>query len=438
MNIKSLIILISSLLTYNQLIAQDTIRRFDDLKNLIEANSLSLKQADLKLTQAKKEKLAAIYGLIEPVGSINGSYTNNTKLPVNLIPSEILGGQTGTFQEVSFGVQYVTNLNASAELSVLNFQSFENLRLSKINIQVNETGGKITQKNLLENAALIYYNILNLQEQVKALQQSFLSADTLYTYVKSRFENGLANVQELNESKISRLNVEESVKQLNFQVSQQYIALKILCDIPDNSALVICQLAIGYDPSFKPEVAKNTLLADNALEKANLARSNFRLAKYSFAPSLSVFAAYQEQQFNTRSRFFDNSKDWSASNYVGLKLSIPLPGAHSFRQTTKARYDYLIARNQATQLKAQADLNTAQMVIEHEKAKSQLTNSMEVYNLRKITYQKNFLNYREGLIGIEQVTNSFNAMVNSHYSYLSSIVNLLLAEEKININNKIK
>ncbi|NJO92792.1 MAG: hypothetical protein HC831_30365 [Chloroflexia bacterium] len=48
------------------------------------------------------------------------------------------------------------------------------------------------------------------------------------------------------------------------------------------------------------------------------------------------------------------------------------------------------------------------------------------------------MNYNEGVITLEQTINSFSAMVNSNFNYISSAINILLAETKININNNIK
>lgn len=438
MKTKLVFTIILFLLIFNQARAQqDTIRSFDDLKERVTANSMTLKRADFRLTQAKKEKLVAIYGLIDPAGNLSGAYTNNTRLPVNLIPSEILGGQPGTFQEVRFGVQYVTNLNAYAELKLINLQGWENLQLSKINIQVNETDGRIGLKNLLENVAVVYYNILHLQEQHKAFRQNLLSADTLYSFTRNKYNNGLATIQDLNDSEVNRLNVAESIKQIDYQLSQQYVALKLLCDFPESEGIAIKQESLAYDQAAKTEIATNTLLAQNASEKLRLSKSNLKLAKYSIAPSLSVFGSLQDQQFNTRARLFDNNVSWSASNYIGVKLSIPIPGGQFFRQTTRARYDYLIAKTYAEQMNLQVSLNTKQLLLDREKTLSQLNSNFRIYNLRMETYRKNLLNYREGLIGIEQTINSFNAMIASHYSYISSVVNLLMVEEKININNKI-
>jgi outer membrane protein TolC len=425
-------------LNFTQIKAQEKVNSFDDLIKKVTSKSLTLRNGEISLTQAKRARLAVIYGVIEPSGGLTGSYTNNTKLPVNLIPSEILGGQPGTFQEVQFGVQYVTNLNAYAEIKVLNLQGWENLRVSKINIEVNESDNKVALKNWQENIAVVYFNIITLQEQLKATELNLFAADSLYQFALQKFNNGLANQQDVNDSKVNKLNIKETKKQIQFLISQQYVALKILCDIPENEAIVIAQeisTALNVNES---NIEKNALLSNNALIKEKLAKSAYRQAKYSFAPTVSLFAAYQDQQYNTKSTLFDKNINWIPSNYVGIKLSIPLPSSQALTQSSKSKFDYLIAKNNTEQKKIQVDLNTQLLQTDYEKAKSQFLSSDEIFSLRKDTYQKNLLNYNEGVLTLEQTINSFNAMVNSNYNFISSAINILLAETKIKINNNIK
>jgi outer membrane protein TolC len=422
---------------FNKIEAQEIVKCFDDLINQVTAKSLTLRNGEIRLTQAKRAKLAAIYGVIEPSGGLTDSYTNNTKLPVNLIPSEILGGQPGTFQKVKFGAQYVTNINAYAEIKLLNLQGWEKLRLSKVNIQVNESDNKIALKNWQEDIAVVYFNIVTLQEQLKATELNLLAADTLYQFALQKFNNGIANQQDVNDSKVNKLNLEETKKQIQFLISQQFVALKILCDIPENEEIVIDQEIITA-LSNKSNIEKNALLSNNASIKETFAKSAYRQAKYSFTPIVSLFAAYQDQQFNTKSRLFDNNINWIPSNYVEVKLTILLPSSQALTQTSKAKYDYLLAKNNTDQMNMQVDLNTKLLQTDFEKAKSQFFSTDEIYSLQKDTYNKNILNYNEGVLTLEQTINSFNAMINSNFNYILSAINVLLADTKININTNIK
>jgi hypothetical protein len=67
-------------------------------------------------------------------------------LPVNLFPAEILGGQAGTYKEVQLGVQYQTNFNLNLDIKLFNRQGWENLKLSKINVEMLASDNKICMK----------------------------------------------------------------------------------------------------------------------------------------------------------------------------------------------------------------------------------------------------------------------------------------------------
>jgi hypothetical protein len=79
-----------------------------------------------------------------------------------------------------------------------------------------------------------------------------------------------------------------------------------------------------------------------------------------------------------------------------------------------------------------------QLGIDFSKAISQWTTNTEVYELKKESYEKNLNLYSEGILSLDQTLNSYNAMVSSNYNRISSAINVLLAQSKIDINNKIK
>jgi hypothetical protein len=75
------IYLVTQIFLVNNSNAQtNTITSFDEFMNLANAKSMTIKSGEIQLTQSKKAKIAAIYGVIDPSGSLSGSYTNNTQL----------------------------------------------------------------------------------------------------------------------------------------------------------------------------------------------------------------------------------------------------------------------------------------------------------------------------------------------------------------------
>jgi outer membrane protein TolC len=420
--------IIISLLYFGQLQAQKTFSTLDEVFDYTNTKSITIQQGGIKMTQAKKAKLAAIMGVLDPSGSNSFSYTNNLQIPV-----QVIGGQ-----QVETGVQYVTNISQNAELKLVNLSGWENLKLAKINLKTTDIDNKINLKSLYENIASTYFNIVNLQEQITSTEENLKSAEILLKTAENKYKQGIVKQQDVNDSKASFLTTKENIEQLKLLVKQNYLTLKVLSDIPENEEINISQVITKEVVTTKPEIIFNDINVSSTSLKEKYAFSNYRQSVKTQWPSLSLFYNNTRQQFNTQSTFLDQNVDWIKSSYIGLKLNLAIPTASSVSQKYKAKYDYELAQKNTEHAKIKADLDFKQLSVDFDKALSQAKSNEEVFKLRKDTYEKNQRLYIEGLLGIDQTINSYNNMVNSNYSLVSSNINVLLAQSKIDINNKIK
>lgn len=433
--VKILPILILLTATFSSKAQTKYFSTFEDLMHWATSQSIQLKNGALELSQAKKEKLVTILNLIDPTGDVTFSHLNNTQLPINLIPSEVLGGQPGTFEQVQFGVQYNTVFNANIDLKIINPAGWQSLKMAKLNINLAQINNKLNLKELYEKTAVVFYEIVTLQNQKKSTEQNQKAAEELYEITKKKYTAGLVSKQNLNESEINKKKIEEQIIQIQFLIQQQYIGLKMLCDVPEGIDILIEKRSIM---SFnKTEEPTNQLALRNAILMEKIGLRNLKIAKYSFLPTLSAFASASQQQFNTNSRIIDQNINWIPSSYIGLRLKLSIPSASLISRYNKTKNEYNILRNNSEQQRIQSDLKNKQMLIDYEKAKSQTESFQQIYNLRKETYEKNLSNYEAGILGLEETLKSFTEMVNSQYNLISSENTTEMYLTKININNKI-
>jgi outer membrane protein TolC len=422
----------------NTIQAQRVFTSIDSLLQYASLKSIALQSGNIKLHQAKKAKLAAVLSIPDVTGNASFSYTNNTKLPVNLFPAEVFGGQPGTFREVQSGVQYVTYGNENIDIKLFNPKGWENIKLYKLNIENTITDNKITLKLLQENIAATYFNIVSLQEQLVSTNQNIIAANTVLKITENKYNAGIIKQQDVNDAKVTCITTKENASQVQYLIQQQYLALKILCDIPENDSIEIIHKlpeAVSYQ---KPFIETNPVGFTGSLLKEKVARSNYKQQKFAMYPTISFFQSHTTQQFNTRSKFLDNNVNWIPSSYIGLRLSIPIPSSNTITQVSKAKYDYLLAQKNTEQQKIKTELEAKQLSIDYDKALSQAKTNSEIFMLRKETYEKNLNLYNEGLTGLEQTLNSFNSMVSSNYNLIASQVAVIAAKTKIDINNTIK
>lgn len=266
-------ILLISLIT-SQLGQTKAQNRFDNLEALLayaNTKSISVQSNDIRVLQAKKTKLAAKLAIADPVANINGNFTNNTRLPVNLFPAEIFGGQKGEFREVQTGVQYNTASNQNLDIKLINLEGWQNYKLSDINIQISETDSRLNLKNLHENIAAVYYNIIQLNAQLESTQQNLLVADTLLQVAENKYKQGVVKQQDVNDSRVNRLNIKENINQIQYLLKQNYLSLKILADIPEAEEVEIIEKVATHLPNTKPVVQLNDLLVQSNLLKEKYA-----------------------------------------------------------------------------------------------------------------------------------------------------------------------
>lgn len=437
---KKLTILIYCLMTlsFHQVNGQVIFKNFQEMMDYATETSLSLKNDEIILSQAKKAKLAAVMGIIDPQGDINASFTNNNQLPVSILPAEAVGGTPGEFVELQFGLQYVTESKAYIDFKVFNLGGWENNKLAKINIDLTQTENKISLKNFLENVSNLYFNIVTLQEQSKSTQSNLEVAKTLFDISSQKFEHGQISQQDLNDSKINLLTTQDNLEKIRFQLEKEYLSLKILCDIPEATEIAIIQEVYEKVEADQLQVEWNPLEWNNAVAREAFAISNLRKTKFAQVPTVSFFVSNTRQRFSTEKNLVNNSFDWIPSNFFGFKLNIPLPTSNNVSEIVKAKHDVKIAKNNSESSKIQSELLIKTLESDYAKAIFNSRNQREIYKLRRDSYEKALLNYQEGIVGMDRMMDAFNDMVNSNYNLIASEIAIQVNESKIDIHNKIR
>jgi outer membrane protein TolC len=280
---------------------------------------------------------------------------------------------------------------------------------------------------------------VQLQEQLESAKANIKVSDTLFQIALNKFNQGLLKQQDVNETKVSYLNSQENAKQITFIIEQQYLTLKALADISDKDSIVIHHLVSTEPSATAPEVVFNNLNLASTIAKEKVAFSNFRKNKSSKHPTLSLFLSNSQTQYNTSAGLFDSNWQWYDATAIGFKIAMPLPfSAARISANAEAKYNHLLAQKNTEHARVKAELDNKQLSTDYNKAWSQFVTNKEIYKLKNDSYHKNRNLYEQGLLSTDRTLDSFNAMVNSHYSLITSAISLLLADAKIEINNTIK
>ncbi|MCD6180300.1 MAG: TolC family protein [Bacteroidales bacterium] len=419
--------------------AQDELRfnNLDSLLKYAEKNSVSVKTSEQQVLIAKWQKISAQANLVNFRMQTNFNLTNNIGLPVTFLPGEIFGGEPGSTKEVSTGQQYVGNLNIAPQIDIINPSSWIKLQSANINSELTSVNNLIAKKSLFESISAAYYNIVSLQEQLKLTEKSLEIADTLLLIMQNKYSAGIVRQQDLNDAQINRLTLADKLEQLKLSVEQQYLSLRILCDIPEQTTVIINktfkynqQIALGLE-------AKNQLAYELALLKADLAETDLKNNKLIYLPTVSLMF-YDAWQQNSNEKFFDKNSEWINSQYVGLRLTMPFPDMNKFTQTKISKINKTISLQNSEHTKIQNDNNNTQLVLDYQKAFSLFMTAKQIYELKEQNYQLAVNQFDMDILSSDRLLIAFNDKITSRLNYSSALANLLFSKSKIDINNTVK
>lgn len=436
---KKFLILCSFLLINQFLIAQNKLifNTVDSLFKYAENQSIAIKTGEQQVLLAKLQKISAQAGLVNFRMQTSFSLTDNVKLPVTYFPAEAFGGESGTFKEVTTGQQFMGNVNFAPQIDLINPVSWTKLKSAKINQELTTVNNLIVKKSLFESISAGYYNIISLKEQIVILQKNLYTADTLQIIMQNKYTEGIVRQQDLNDATINKLALEDKLNQLKISLSQQYNALKILCDIPQSEDIIITETA-NYEQQFSIDLhTDNELQQQSSLLKLDLAKEDLRASRLDQYPTVSI-VAYDGWQQNSRNQFFDSNSNWVNSQYIGLRLSMPFPDINRFTLTKTANINKTISELDAEHSKHQNYITNIQLTLDYEKAYSQLSTTKQIFLLKEENYQMALNQFNESILPSDKLLIAFNDMLASRLNYSAALANLLYTKSKIEINNSIK
>ena len=385
---------------------------------------------DIAIAQQKKWETTAM-GLPQINGNLG--YQNNFVIQKSLIPAEIFGGQAGTFAEVAFGTTH--NASASLGLTQLLFDGsyIVALQASKTYIQFYQNYKKKTDADVKETIINSYGSVLLANESEFILQKNKTILERTLFETEQTFKNGLIEEENVEQLKITLLNVKSNI---NYVTRLKEISLKMLkinlgidindillvTDKLDNLTKNNVDLALTAN-NFEVNNNINYAIAQNFVDQRRL---ELKLQKSKALPTLAAGLNFGYNSFGQSFNFFNTNQRWFNYSNLGLNLSIPIFSsfARSARtQQAKIAFD-----------KATTDLNDAEqkLKLQYQNAKSDYELSIENYQSSKENLQlaeridvKQQIKFKEGLSSSFNLAEGQRQLYTSQQSYLQAMIAVL-------------
>jgi outer membrane protein TolC len=310
------------------------------LQGLVFNGQLFAQDSLLTPNDAVKYAIENNYGIIISknnieIGTINNNWANAGAVPVVSATANKLAGVNNLQQKLSNGTVTKKNGNTTQNFNAgiaVNWQIFDGFKMfaTKKRLEELERNGEyLFRKNLNEtvyNVITSYYNIVTLNEQLKATQEQIVLYTDRYNLAQRRFEIGTGAKYEVLEAQVD-LNEQQS----NLLSLQNSIALaksslnNIMGAQPDTAYQVIDTIKIQSLPAFSEVKDKienqnpDILLANSDLAILIQTKKEVNAARL---PSVNLGGFYNFARNSNGAGFTLLNQTYGPSGSIGI--SIPL------------------------------------------------------------------------------------------------------------------
>ncbi len=389
----------------------------DECINYAMEHNITLQTKRLSSQSAEEDVKGARAALLP-------SFSASTNHSVGYRPWQNKGTATVTNGQVNSMVEntyYNGSYGINAQWTLWDgHKNLNTLKKNKLTAEQAELETKVTANSIHEEIAMLYVEILYLNEAIKVNEQSVETSKKNEERGKQMLEVGSMSKADVAQLSAQRATDEYNLIQVRANISKSKLQLKQLLELDGDTPFDVAipettnDQALGDIPSVQ-SVYEQAILTRPEIASKELAVKNNELtiktARAGYLPTLSMTGGVGTSTNSLSSNSWGNQFKTNFDASAGLSLSIPI---YDKRQTKTAVNKARIAREQA-----QLSLQDTQ---------KQLYQTIEGYWLDAETNQQKF---RSALTSVESEQESYNLLQEQFNLGLKNIVELMTGKNQL-------
>ncbi|MFD2517631.1 TolC family protein [Salinimicrobium flavum] len=403
----------------------------------LENNYTSLRsEKDVEIALKRKWEIIS-QGLPQISGNVD--YQNFLKQPVTIIPGELGGGEPGTFVPVRFGTKQ--NLAGTATWNQLIFDGsyIVGVQSARTLLQISRNAKMKTDLEVRKAVINAYGNVLMAEESVEILKKNLQTVDKNLNDTEKIYENGMAEEEDVEQLKITRLGLENNLSRSKRMRDISYQMLNMVLGIPVEQPIQLTEdldaLAMQF---FDLELLQQTIpveenidvrIAENSAEAAAIF---VRLEKAKALPILTGFLNYGASAYSDDFTFFNDDQKYYGQSILGVNLNIPI--FSSGMRSSRTRQMEL----EHEQALLDLDETRNQIKLEIESAKTNYRFSLENYQTRQESLRlaerienKNQIKFFEGLASSFELSEAQRQLYIAQQDLLEAMLEVINAKVEL-------
>ncbi len=366
-------------------------------------------------------------GILPQVG-VQGDYKYYAQIPTQVTPASVFGNPNGGYLGAQFGLPW--NLSTTIQINQLLYsaQVGYGLKMIRVADEVDRFNVVRSQEDAVYQVSNAFYTAQSLARQMQFVRGNIQSMEQLISKTDLLRQNQMAKGSDVERLRLNKTNLEVQLASIQTSYDQLVNLIKFLTATPQDQPLEldttireeeIVLTEATYDLGLRSEwqlLNRQKLL--NALEQKNI--------QAAFVPTFAAYGILNTTAFGIGARngeasylksfpasWFGIQINWSA--FDGFKRRAQL--AQKRIESDRIDWQLTQAKENISMEVANARQNLATQQQTYKTARQQITFAQTVYDQTQ-------LQFREGMIGITDVTQAQNTLREAQTNYLTAYIKL--------------
>ena len=397
----------------------------ENLKNAV----IATKDADSQVFETRADGLPQI--------NANFGYTNNTQIPVNLLPANIFDPTAGPddIAAIRFGIQHQSQLGVTASQMIWDGSFFIGLKAAKTlreKVIVDEEKARL---DVIEQVTKAYYLVLVNQVRTGLIDTNIETVESTLNDTRELYENGFAEKIDVTRLQVQLNNLKTEKQGVETAIKTSMNILKFIMGMPVRENLSLSTSLESLDFSYDAAAINDFNVMERIEMKQldylkNLADLDIKNIRSQYIPKVSLNAGWGRNTGNDAfNRLWNDQRQWFTSSNVGLNVSIPVfDGLRKKYTVERKKYQLETLNNQYSLLSndlQQQLLNAKETLdVSLQRLEVQEANMELAKEVGEITSEK----FKEGVGTNLEVINAEKDYKEAEINYLSALYDAIIAK----------
>ena len=349
--------------------------------------------------------------------------------------------------ELDFGmgaaapILFEDQASANIQVTQLVFsgQYWVGLQLAKLGQSIRETSLNVTELDVKEQVANLYYLVLMTEDLLKVVEDNIKNLNEIYVHTSNMYKVGIAEQTDVDQLKINLSQLENSRNEMERSLKLNYNMLRFVLGMEsEESILLTDKLSDLVLSSENIAIAADSFSIDNnpsyqlILSQEEMGIKQLNMQRWAYAPTVAAYYTYKE-------KLLTSGFDLTPKNVAGLTLSIPIfEGGTKKAQLSQKKIELEKIRINKSMVEEQLAIQHNQLTFEFKSAYDNYITQKENIEVAKRVYQSYENKYKQGVVSSLELTQANSNYLQAESNYISATMKLLQSKLALDkLNNKI-